>query len=105
MRGLIAIEKSASFVSVKLWKFRRGSGEGRVGGAAGVGFGGAPAGVDLVKGARRIRASAARLFTRSFPHRAANPAGPRRGRRPLIARQPLPTDPLSAPQLLIFHIW
>lgn len=73
----------------------------------GVGFGGPPAGVDLVKGAqrRRIRARADRspfyaLFPAPRAAAAANPAGPRRGRRPQIASQSLPTDSLSAPHQL-----
>lgn len=48
--------------------------------------------------ARADRSPFYALFPAPRAAAAANPAGPRRGRRPQIASQPLPTDSLSAPQ-------
>lgn len=73
----------------------------------GLSFGEAPAGVDLVKGARRrrIRAHRPLAFLRALSRAAPPPprATPRApaGRRPQIVRQPPPTGPPSAPQTYI----
>lgn len=101
----VLARRAAVVVVSEMGKLVRGSGV-RGARGPGVGFGGPPAGVDLVKGARRIRARAGRspfyaLFPAPRAAAAANPAGPRRGRRPQIASQPRPTDSLSAPQPFI----
>lgn len=94
-------------VACKIGKFARGS-EVRRSGGPGVGFGGPRASTSWKARGADPRAPAVRLFSRSFraalaPRRRANPAGPRRGRRPQIASQPLSTDSLSAPQHLIIR--